>query len=455
MKIAIVNTVAANGGDAAILWCLYRLVRKLFGNEAEVVVHDKQPEIAARYYPEFRFYIPPCESARRGLMPAAWRRKFSNARVFLGMALLVLGLERAAGSVLPKRILERVEEYKGADLVISTGGTYLVPQYYMADRLVELLLVARAKRPLVLFTQSMGPFLKLMDRAGVKGILKRSILVLLRDERSLRHVQKLAIPNNKAAVYPDSVFALLDPDTVAGVVSQPFPKGPRLKVAVSVREWTKFTSKTADEGMENYTQALAAVVINLVRHHQAEVVFVSTCQGISEYPYDDSRIAHAIWQQLPEDVRPRVQVDRSFHRPQELMTLYSQCDFLISTRMHAAILSLCAGVPVLPIAYEFKTDELYRQLGMSAWVQNIEEINIDTLSEAIKRFMHEIPYLRASLFNRVAHQAQWARSVESVIRNALPDALRAKLTLGRSRTADEGARAASHVAAAPSYGADH
>ena len=143
-------------------------------------MHDMQPEIAARYYPEFRFYIPPCESARRGLMPAAWPRKFSNARVSLGMALLVLGLERAAGSVLPKRILERVEEYKGAEYCNQyRRDLYLVPQYYMTDRLVELLLVARAKRPLVLFTQSMGPFLKLVDRAGVKRIVNRAILVLL------------------------------------------------------------------------------------------------------------------------------------------------------------------------------------------------------------------------------------------------------------------------------------
>ena len=447
MKIAIVNTVVANGGDAAILRCLYRLVRKLFGNEAEVVVHDMQPEIAARYYPEFRFYIPPCESARRGLMPAAWPRKFSNARVSLGMALLVLGLERAAGSVLPKRILERVEEYKGADLVISTGGTYLVPQYYMTDRLVELLLVARAKRPLVLFTQSMGPFLKLMDRAGVKRIVNRAILVLLRDERSLKHVKELAIPDNKAAVYPDSVFAMLDPDTVAGVVSQPFPKGPRLKVAVSVREWTNFTSKTADEGMENYTQALAAVVTKLVRHHQADVVFASTCQGIPGYRFDDSCIAHAIWQRLPKDIRSEVKVGRDFHKPEELLTLYAECDFLISTRMHSGILALCAGVPVLPIAYEFKTYELYRQLGMNDWVQNIEEIDEDTLSEAVDRFVQDIPCLRTNLFSRVAQQAQQVGTVESVIRNALPAALWAKLT----RDTKEHAQAAGQalVAAMP------
>ena len=47
------------------------------------------------------------------------------------------------------------------------------------------------------------------------------------------------------------------------------------------------------------------------------------------------------------------------------MELAKGFDFVVATRMHMMILSLCVGTPVLPIAYEFKTKELAARLGIA------------------------------------------------------------------------------------------
>jgi colanic acid/amylovoran biosynthesis protein len=51
--------------------------------------------------------------------------------------------------------------------------------------------------------------------------------------------------------------------------------------------------------------------------------------------------------------------------------------------MHMAILGLCAGVPVLAIAYEFKTTELFRSLGLNEWVHDIETVRAESLIRAV------------------------------------------------------------------------
>lgn len=56
-------------------------------------------------------------------------------------------------------------------------------------------------------------------------------------------------------------------------------------------------------------------------------------------------------------------------------------DLCIGTRMHMCILSLISGTPVLPIAYEFKTQELFGEIGLKEWVTDIEVIEPDAFAK--------------------------------------------------------------------------
>ncbi|MFI7850494.1 polysaccharide pyruvyl transferase family protein, partial [Acinetobacter baumannii] len=76
-------------------------------------------------------------------------------------------------------------------------------------------------------------------------------------------------------------------------------------------------------------------------------------------------------------------VDRCFRQPTEIVDTYSQFDLVIATRMHAAILALLAGTPVIGIAYEFKLEELFSQLGMAHISLPIGSIDPNLANETV------------------------------------------------------------------------
>jgi colanic acid/amylovoran biosynthesis protein len=183
-------------------------------------------------------------------------------------------------------------------------------------------------------------------------------------------------------VCADAAFALA-PSNLAGR-SFPPPRRP-WNIAISVRDWPHFKSGSRENGMERYFTAMAVLTAELVERYGAKVTFLSTCQGTPEYWTDDSRTADTIVCRLPDALRAHVTIDRQFRQPAELIADLSAFDLTVATRLHAAILSLCAGTPVLPIAYEFKTTELFRRFGLGDAVIDIEAISPETVLGAFEK----------------------------------------------------------------------
>src|SRR5262249_11014008 len=122
---------------------------------------------------------------------------------------------------------------------------------------------------------------------------------------------------------------------------------------------------------------------------------------------------------IPPEVRRSVRVDRDFHTPQQLLELLGGFDLVVATRMHMAILALVAGTPVLPVAYEFKTAELFASLGLRDWVQDFQSLNAREFSDTVSRFVDELPALQASIERGVAAQRASAQTAPHLIAQAL------------------------------------
>jgi colanic acid/amylovoran biosynthesis protein len=409
MRVVITNVVALNGGDAAILEAVMKLLRAAFGGQTQFVIFDSQPAVAGRYYPDlvFRELWHTRATRRAGRLLRKPRRAFHLGRFRLAAALRKRGLRTLASLVLDAEERLALEDYAAADLVVSTGGTYLVEHYSLKPRLFEFELARVLAKPLVLFTQSLGPFSKPENARTVGAALRGAAGVMVRDAASRQHLLELQVPAEKIRLTADAAFAL-EPGKVRGGASA----GPR-RAVISVREWAYFKNGDRAAGMKQFTEAIAALTIRLVEHHGVEVTFLSTCQGVPEYRYDDSKIAAEIVGSLPEGIRARVTVNRDFHRPQELLVLLGTFDFAVSTRMHLAILALLAGTPVLAVAYEFKTTELFTRLNMGAWVREIEAVGGNELVALANAFLKELPSMRDSLRSAVAaEQAEAVASVE-------------------------------------------
>lgn len=410
VRVVVVNAVALNTGDAAILKGLVASLRDAFGAGLDVRVADDQPEASAALYPELEF-VPGFDARRPG--EGGLGRSVRRRRVEAAMW-LVERSPRLARALLDRRGREHLDRLAGADAVISTGGTYFVEHYPIRRRAFELLAARSVGTPTFLYTQSMGPFRKPATRRLMRKVLGGARGIFLRDERSREHVLELGVNPAKVLVRPDAAFALAAPER-AGIDST--GGRPLRRVAVSVRHWRHFGERGSERGLELYRRAVAAEARRL-HEAGAEVVFLSTCQGVAEYWTDDSRFARRLVDELLPGLE-RVRVDGAFRPPERLVEELAGFDLVIATRMHLAILALCAGVPVVPIAYEFKTRELFAQLGMESLVTDIATITPESLRDATEAAAASLSGLRERIVEAVAGLAPAAGDPARVIRDAL------------------------------------
>ncbi|MFU8806954.1 MAG: polysaccharide pyruvyl transferase family protein, partial [Bradymonadaceae bacterium] len=290
MKIVISNTVALNGGDAAILQAIMGALRGEFGDDTRFVVFDTQPEIARKYYPDIDFrklLYWRAGWSPDGLGPLV--RPMNLGRFELATKLRTRGMKKTGAALLSRAELADLKEYESADLIVSTGGTYLVENYDFEPRLFDYEIALTVGCPLVFYTQSLGPFRMPSNRTRLRRIFNDARLVLLRDERSRENLLEIGVQPSKLRVSADAVFALDGPPPKPRQAST--DEDSSLRVAVSVRHWTHFEGIDAEEGMRRYRDAIAHGVRHLVEDHGARVTFVSTCQGIPEYWTHDSRCA--------------------------------------------------------------------------------------------------------------------------------------------------------------------
>lgn len=385
LRIGLTNTVSLNGGDAAIALCIVDALRQI-EPDAAIELYDNFPAVAKRYFPDLDWRTRPstllgpripCAPLRESAQRLQRRRLFAGLRSPNG--------EPTDRPWRTRREGEALTSFLELDRIVSTGGTYLVEQYPLLARIFEFELALEFGIPLILYTQSLGPFRPRYHRA-LRTVFDRARLIVLRDEMSLAHVRSIGVRNEAIHVAADPVFAL-------SPAAPEFPvrpeSGERRRIGVSVRPWP-VRAKLTDPPMRHYVAAMARAISDLAETVPAEFVLISTCQGIAEYPVDDAAVAKAIMATVDPKVRPRVTTNHDFHTPDSFRRVASEFDLFIATRMHAAILALTAGTPVVAIAYEFKTHELFDRLGVSNYVLDIKDLDPTTLSKVTTKMMADL-----------------------------------------------------------------
>ena len=417
MRVVYSGTVVSNGGDAAIMEYQIRLLSDVFP-VIESAMLDSAPAVAQSIFPYVKQLSPviPMRLRSTKLGPVGTVAIGLSRRRLLAAA-SDLGSSRWVSTLLSSRERGVLDEIAGCDFLAYTGGTSLTETYGVEPKMVELELALRLGKPYVFFPQSLGPFHRAKTRRKVAEVVNGAALVLLRDQRSFANLAGVGAHMGNVKIAPDVVFAAVSEAGVKRLRSSP-PLEPGMRVAVSVRNVAKF-SQHGEQGEKRYESALVELVTWLVRKRGAAVTFVSTCQGLPGYAFDDSRKALEIVSRLEGDVSASVVVDRTFRTPAELRLHYRDFDLLVSTRMHAAILALSVGTPVVPISYEFKTDEVMgRQLGMSSYVVALDRAAEDLIPRT-QAFLDDLPSLRAELAERLRDVAELSKQTGRLIEEAL------------------------------------
>ena len=252
--VILENTICGNAGDGSIMLGAEKILKEACGDDVEILVYDHDSENSKDLYleQEFRQMF----SKELGTGKAKWAMWAAKNNLWF-LASLLGGKELASG----------LRDYKTAEMVFTTGGSYLNENYNLADRIKQFQAELYLENPPVFLTQSMGPFRTLENQKGFKPVFNESPLILLRDEQSKRYLNGLVEQLQKCFVLADMSFALAEIPRIEKLLRQ--PNKPKLeKIAISVRDWPYFKKRPYRQGMETYLEAIGALAQKLIRDYE-------------------------------------------------------------------------------------------------------------------------------------------------------------------------------------------
>lgn len=265
----------------------------------------------------------------------------------------------------------------------SFTDIYGEERFYQRTRIKEK--VIRSKIPLILGSQTIGPFKSDKVKDYARKVIKASSYVFVRDELSKRCVEEIT-----------SVSPVLTND-VAFFLPYDQPANDGMKRAgfnPSGLLWEGGYNRSNQFGLTVDYKEYCRSVIRYLLETGYEVHLILHAYWLKEnmpddYPDNDRLAVEALHQEFPTSI-----VSPYFHTPMEAKSYIANMNIFIGARMHATIAAISANVPVIPFSYSRKFEGLFsslhypyiiegRNIGTKdaitktcKWIDNINELEI-------------------------------------------------------------------------------
>ena len=364
MNILIPNaTSKRNIGDLAALESLVHLLRKNFSQDAFITIHSYEPNAH-----------DPTLANRINHTLYDWVA-FADTRVFVRIFRLISLIIHYFTNRLNVAILKRgklqelIDDYKNADLIVFVGGGYLRPKKGVLPSINLLMLLSLfefaklfpAKK--IVCPMSFGPFAyEWQERIAVKALRGLDVV-------SVRESPSYDLLNKKYGL--DNVFLSCDFALLINGLHRVKHVNKSPILGFTIRRW--FDGKKQDD----FERSFAEAIIQFVKAFCVQVQPIIQVDGQSRMEFDEI-VTEKIAAHLKKDgisVLPTIKVTSV---KQGLMG-YAELDILLGMRMHSNILAAVVGTPFVAVSYEYKTEGIAEQLGVSQYVIKSEDVDENKL----------------------------------------------------------------------------
>ncbi len=248
-----------------------------------------------------------------------------------------------------------------ADLVVSCGGSFLHDLYAqnLNARLATMHLARRMDKPYAIFGQSIGPLTLPLSRQAVREVLDGAAWISVRDEASAKVVRDVGVG---APVH-------IGVDAAIGGRVRTAARGAGPVLGVTVRGWHFPGQRDPAACQDRYEEEVARAADRWARTTGGTVRFFSNCTSYGGYRQDDRVAARRVAARMNADAEVIEAVDLDFAT---LRGECGACDLFLGTRMHSLVFATTAGVPAVGVAYEQKTFEWMRQVGLGGRAVAVE-----------------------------------------------------------------------------------
>lgn len=381
LEVLLTGTYSArNKGDAAMqIGCALELQRQL--GSVRVTIACPFPEMDRDVYEPYGIEVV-----------ASHRRK-------LGRCLLQMSLGRGGLSVASWARSPDAAAIRRSDLVIDLSGDAITEDYgphVVLSHLYPIWLAVKLERPIVLASQTIGPFRWLGP--VVRRILARVDGIAARDEFTEQILRDLAI-RGPLVVRTADLAHLLPPAPKSHATEllsrapEGFAKRPILTVTVS-RLLGHRRSLGSGGRAKQFVGTLAHVLNAMLDRHDLSVLLVAHSTG-PRPARDDRSISRELAAQLHPAERTHFLEDDL--PPAVAKGLLGLSSLVCATRLHSAIGALSQGVPTVVLGYGPKARGL-----MDGWQQTertlpVEDLETTKLFQTLESTWLERESIRASL----------------------------------------------------------
>ncbi len=275
-----------------------------------------------------------------------------------------------------------------ADFLLHGSGPSLVAAKDVAA------FVRHTGKPFGVYGITHGSFLSGND----KDLLSQAEFVYFRDSVSLERARAEGVDCPLMGFAPDGAFAcdLRDDDKAVAFLKANALEDGKFLCCLSRLRYTPYWTipdkqrsldeqrHARNEAMKEHDHApLRAAIIAVIRNTPLKVLLC---------PEDMTQMTvgrELLYDQLPDDVRPRVVWREKFWLTDEALSVYVRSAGLFGSEMHSPIMAVGNGIPAIVCRFEEQTSKgiMWRDIGLGDWLFDFDdEEDCRRLPEAVLSF---------------------------------------------------------------------
>lgn len=385
MNILIINAHSSkNKGDAGIVLSMIDAIKKHNPNSS-IKIHSRFPEVDSNFYDE------PVESCVENVSVDPKTSKLVKIKAAVNLLSILRGFKKVKSN-----------DYEWADVVVSCGGGFLLSHRFsvaLMQHLVQIKTAIDYKKPVIIYSQSIGPFYNNFMQKLAKETLDKVEKIFIRETNSLKWIEKIGCKNKNIELVPDSAFSMfMEGSKRIDVLFNKIKETHSEKIiGMTVRDWNFPEVSDTEFHRNKYIESIRYAINHLADKYRAKVLLMP--QVLGPNPFNDDRI---ISREILANIDPSKAdlLDYDFH-PRELKYLYSKMDMFVGTRMHSNIFALSTNVPTVAINYEHKTKGIMNMLELNDYVVDIKDIEPKSFIEMIDMCWENKSILQKELSQKI------------------------------------------------------
>ncbi|MFX0140033.1 MAG: polysaccharide pyruvyl transferase family protein [Candidatus Hodarchaeota archaeon] len=404
VRILITNAYSwYNKGDAGILIGMFFSLRKYIPN-ASISIMSRTPQIDSVKYSKYgigvlRDFVILTSNKQRKIL------KELHLLIIMFISAIWLSINKRQKKEIKLPLIDAdmyktLRWYRDADIVISCGGGFLHDSagYTFLIHLYSIFLALLLNKPTVLYAQSIGPFKNKLYKWITKSILNKVSLITVREKISYKYLLEMGINKPRIILTADSAFVI---NSISenkakqllleeGIILNDSPL-----IGVTVRHWVFPRSKNIDRKHIEFVRKMTEIINYLIERKSATIIFLPQAINPYDIKSDDRNVAIQIFHRTK--YKRNVNVLEKDFSPEELKGISGLMDIFIGTRMHSNIFAASMGTPVIAIEYLPKTRGIMSMLGLDEYVQDITDIDIDSIILNIEKAFKNKEVIREKL----------------------------------------------------------